>query len=235
MDKILKKAGLSNTSKVIGAATDVKNKSIKRMWNIFIGAMFFGLGILCLYGVLWSTTLIFTEPFGFVILGYLFGLALLALLGIFMFGAAFACFSTKSDWFLILYEDYLLYKFKSEGSTASNPYEQIKVPIKDIERCSILCEYRRDVKNTSNYYMSVHFQYTENDEKKYISLYRLDGYQEVNQILNHLATVEDVPMFFATAHQELGEELNDIASISGADPIIFSGNLKDYNKGLFLE
>lgn len=75
MEKILKKAGLSNTSKVIGAATDVKNKSIKRMWNVFFGGMFFGLGLLCLYGVLWSTTLIFTEPFGFVILGYLFGLA----------------------------------------------------------------------------------------------------------------------------------------------------------------
>ncbi len=238
MNGIFKKAGIRHTPDIVGAATDTKNKSAKRTSNIIFGILLFGLGLFSLLGILWGITLLLTEPFGAATFGYLFGLAMFTFWSFVLFTAALACFSTTSNWFFILYQDRLLYKYNLEEKINSKTYREIEVPIKDVEGCYVLREFREGITvkrvDTSDYYMSIHFQYREESEKRYISLYHLDSYQEINQILSHLQNIQGIPMFFAIAHQHLGEELDDIESLKEAEPITFSGNLKDYNRSIFL-
>lgn len=238
MKNTLKKAGIPYTSDIVGVATDIKKKSGKRTGNLIVGIVFLGLGIFILLLGLSTLSLLLTTPFGLATFGLLFLLIPIGLMLLFTFLAVVGSFSTTSNWFLVLYETYLLYKYKSEDDDNGKTYEQIEIPLTEIDRCYILCEYRRGITvkrvDTSGHYMSVHILYKEEDEKKYLSLYHLDGYQDMSHIINKLEKEKNIPIYYATAHQELGEELNDLESLENADLITFSGNLKDYNLGSFL-
>lgn len=237
MKSILKKAGVPYTSDVVGAATDVKKKSFKRTGNLISGIIFLALGILLSFLGLAALSLLLTTPFGAVTFGILFLFIPIVLGLLFTFIAIVGSFSTTSDWFLVLYDNSLLYKYKQDDDSSKN-YEQIEVAIENIKRCYILCEYRRGITvkgvDTSGHFMSIHILYDEDDEKKYISVYNLDGYKDLSKLLNHLEKEKNIPIYYATAHQELGEELNDMESLENADLITFSGNLKDYHLGRFL-
>lgn len=237
MKSILKKAGIPYTSDIVGAATDIKKKSVKRTGNLISGIIFLALGILLSFLGLAALSLLLTTPFGAATFGILFLFIPIILGLLFTYIAIVASFSTTSDWFLVLYDNSLLYKYKQEDDS-SETYGQIEVPIEKIKRCYLLCEYRRGITvkgvDTSGHFMSVHILYDEDNEKKYISVYNLDGYKDISKLLNHLEKEKNIPIYYATAHQELGEELNDMESLENADLITFGGNLKDYHLGSFL-
>lgn len=236
MKEILKKAGIPYTSDIVGAATDVKKKSVKRVSNLIFGLIFFVLGIIMLFLGLFVLSLLFTTPFGGVTFGYLFLLLPITLMLLLSYVAVVGSFSTASKWFLVLYEKYLLYKHKQDDN--GKAYEQIEVPIDEIDRCYILCEYREGITvrgtNTSAHYMSIHILYNEKEGKKYISVYALDGYEDISGLINHLEKEQNIPIYYATARQGLGQELNDLESLENANLITFSGDLKDYNVGFSL-
>lgn len=236
MKNILEKAGIPYTSDIVGAATDVKQKSVKRVTNLIFGILFLVLGIIMAFLGLLVLSLLFTTPFGGVTFGYLFLLLLITLMLFLTYAVVVGSFSTASNWFLVLYKKHLLYKYKKDGN--GKAYEQIEVLIDEIDRCYILCEYREGITvkgtNTSAHYMSVHILYKEADENKYISVYGLDGYEDISGLINHLEKEQNIPIYYATARQGLGQELNDLESLENAELITFSGNLKDYNLGFSL-
>lgn len=236
MKNIVIKAEIPYTSDIVGAATDVKKKSVKRVSNLIFGLIFFVLGIIMLFLGLFVLSLLFTTPFGGVTFGYLFLLLPIALMLLLSYVAVVGSFSTASKWFLVLYEKRLLYKYKKDDN--GKAYEQIEVPIDEIDRCYILCEYREGITvrgtNTSAHYMSIHILYNEKEGKKYISVYALDGYEDISGLINYLEKEQNIPIYYATARQGLGQELNDLESLGNANLITFSGDLKDYNVGFSL-
>ena len=236
MKNILEKAGIPYTSDIVGAATDVKQKSVKRVTNLIFGILFLVLGIIMAFLGLLVLSLLFTTPFGGVTFGYLFLLLPITLMLFLTYAVVVGSFSTASNWFLVLYKKHLLYKYKKDDN--GKAYEQIEVRIDEIERCYILCEYREGITvkgtNTSAHYMSVHILHKEADENKYISVYGLDGYEDISGLINHLEKEQNIPIYYATARQGLGQELNDLESLENAELITFSGNLKDYNLGFSL-
>ena len=236
MKNILEKAGIPYTSDIVGAATDVKQKSVKRVTNLIFGILFLVLGIIMAFLGLLVLSLLFTTPFGGVTFGYLFLLLPITLMLFLTYAVVVGSFSTASNWFLVLYKKHLLYKYKKDGN--GKAYEQIEVLIDEIDRCYILCEYREGITvkgtNTSAHYMSVHILHKEADENKYISVYGLDGYEDISGLINHLEKEQNIPIYYATARQGLGQELNDLESLENAELITFSGNLKDYNLGFSL-
>lgn len=236
MKDILREAGIPYTSDIVGAATDVKKKSVKQASNLIFGILFLVLGIIMLFLGLFILTLIFTTPFGSATFLYLFLLLPIGLMLLLAYVAVVGGFFPTSKWFLVLYENHLLYKYKKDDK--SKAYEQIEVPIAEIDRCYILCEYREGITvrgtNTSAHYMSVHMLYNVEDEKKHLSVYGLDGYKDISGLLNHLEKEQNISVYYATARQGLGQKLNDLESLENANLITFSGNLKDYNLGVFL-
>lgn len=140
MKNISKRANIHYTSGVIGAATDIKKKSVKRTGNVIFGIILLILGMIMSLLGLSVLALLLTTPFGIATFGLLFLLIPIVLILLFSFVAVVGSFSSTSNWFLVLYKNRLLYKYKEDNDDASKTYAQIELPIDEIERCYILCE-----------------------------------------------------------------------------------------------
>ena len=222
---------------MITAATDVKNKSGKRVENIFFGCCLFLLAFVfgCLAIV--SLSSIFTRTFDWGSFGFIFLFVMTICFSLVFFLLAKVSVSSKSNWFLILYRDSMLYKYREKDS-----YEEIKVPLTNIKKCYILrkrvnrlLRARHGMMKYIEFHMSVHFQYEESNELKHISLINLDGNAEVNKALRYLQKEKNIPIYFATANPVGYEIIEDIDALEEAEEIVFTGDLLDYDKKNYRE
>lgn len=237
MESIVKKAGVKISSDMITAATDVKGKGARKAGNIFFGGCLFIVAVLFGYTAIVSLASIFTRAFDGGSVGFIFLFLMSICVSIFCFLVAKISISSKSGWFLILYRKHMLYKYREKGS-----YEDIKVPLTNIKKCYLLRKRvnrmgsggRRMMKYIE-FHMSVHFQYEESNELKYISLINLDGNAEVNKALRYLQKEKNIPIYFANANPVGYEIIEEIGALEGAEEIVFTGDLLDYDKKNYRE
>lgn len=232
MDKILKKAKIEPNPNIIAAATDARSASSKRTSNIIFGVILIIIGILFLFSTLAFISLIASQSFGGLSIFLLFMVVFLGLFGYGSIRIGMLLISSKSDWFLILYGDHLLYKYRNEDDS----FTEIKIPLDYIEKCFILLKYREGPNGRGSmsysYYISTHFQYLKDGEKQFISLYQMDGYAGIDETLRFLQDSKDVPVYYATGDQDVRGFPRDKTILKSADEIEFSGTIKDYHKGI---
>ena len=230
MDQILKKAKIEPNPNIIAAATDAKSASSKRVSNIIFGVILIIVGVLFLFSVLGFISLILSQSFGGLSIFLLFMVVFFGLFGYGSIRMGMFSISSKSDWFLILYEDHLLYKYRDDDDS----YRKTEIPLDLIEKCFILCKRKIQYApkgNSTAHILSIHFQYTEDEEQQFISLYYLDGYDEMNKIITYLNKTKKAPVYYVKTFEDKFEELSDIYSLKNAEEIDFTGSLEDYHDG----
>lgn len=230
VDKVLKKAKLSYDLDIVTAATDKKVVSGKRVTSIILGFFMLAASLFLLFVVLYGVDALFTTPFNIIAdLVIVILMVITLLLGMFCLYGAFQLFSPKSDWFIVLYKDKILYKYLQDNS-----YHELVVPINDIHRCIVMHKFtqgaRVNGKDTSQYHISVHFAYVENDEEQFISLYLMDGYGELNQMITYLTKIKKIPFYYAEINQGISEKIDDKEGLLEAEKETFLGDLKHYQK-----
>lgn len=234
MKKILKKANIPYSSNLIHATTDLKSFSGKRLGQIGLGIFFLSGGALSLYGTFWMVSLALNKSMLYMLAAIVF--ASFTLIGLI---ATYGFFSASNNWFLILYRDRLLYKYRLTQTSKKRAYRALELPLHTLKGCYILREYREGEKvrriNTSDAVVSVHFQYLEEEKKKYLSIYQLNDYIDISFILSYLEVEKGIPIYFKKAHQTFGEALDSIELLEDAERIAFTHELKNHNVTFFLE
>jgi len=230
MESTLKKAKVPYRSDIITAATDKKLSSGKRISNIILGFFMLGIGLYGLYGALYGLVALFTTPFKLV-MGVLliFAIVVMLLLGAFCIYAAFRSFSPKSEWFIILYQDKILYKYRQDQS-----YREVVIEINDLCKCMVMHKIWMSKllkgRNATQYDISVHLEYMENEEKQVISLEQMDGYHELNRLIRYLTADKDIPFFYVEIDKGYNEKPDDLEVLKDAEETDFLGGLKRYQK-----
>jgi len=210
----------------------------KRLEYIFWGIVLFVLGIFFAGLGLSFISLITNELYGW------FGKTIFVIIGIAILGVAYGImrlslfsFAGKSNWFLILYRDSVLYKYRDNKD--ENEFVEIKMPFNAVQKCHIL---RKRVKRLTylkykrielvEYHLSVHLEYVDDGEQDYIHLTLPDGFNELNTLISFLQNEQGIPVYFNIAEPEGYEELKEEEALKIAESkeVDFTGDLKDYDK-----
>lgn len=234
----------------IVAATELKDKSKKKVGELMLVIFFGVIGLLSLFGFLFLipttfeqfgeaqsfgdyTLLIISSSLIYPLLG---GIAFLAL------GMAFYGFKEQPVWFIGLFKDRLLLKKYDDKKEA---YNEKVISISDIKKCIILKTEHVNymmIKGRANesihYTISIHIAYEVKDEIKYIHLIRSDGFTELNEMLSFLQNRREIPIFYTYAP---GEKYNyktrkeeQLIFEFEQEPLQFNGYLEDFMEKEFL-